>query len=123
MPMQTIASLVISTILVIFGLFDIVGILWASGLSKNWLEFLWWWTPAVSLILGGVLPNKFNDILYVRLFLVILALLGVLYSLHRIEVSWTSPGIDSTNNVIRLVLVVFVIFRFGSPFFNNTRNK
>ncbi|MCG7985730.1 MAG: hypothetical protein JAY99_14500 [Candidatus Thiodiazotropha lotti] len=121
--MQTIASLVISTILVIFGLFDIVGILWASGLSKNWLEFLWWWTPAVSLILGGVLPNKFNDILYVRLFLVILALLGVLYSLHRIEVSWTSPGIDSTNNVIRLVLVVFVIFRFGSPFFNNTRNK
>ncbi|MEW8026009.1 MAG: hypothetical protein AB2777_19610 [Candidatus Thiodiazotropha endolucinida] len=121
--MQTIALLVFKTMLVIFGLFDIVGILWASGLSKSWLEFLWWWTPAISLILGGVLPQKVIDILYVRLCLIALASLGILYSLHRIEVSWTTPGIDSTNNIIRLILIVFVIFRFGAPFFNNTRNK
>jgi hypothetical protein len=123
MPMQTIILLTIRAVSVIFGLFDVMGILWASGLSKSWIEFLWWWTPAISLILGGVLSKNVIKILHVRLFLIVLSSLGILYSLHRIDVSWNSPGIDSTSNLVRFFLVVFVMLRFIFPFFINARES
>lgn len=119
--MQTLISLLLRAASVVFGLFDVIGILWASGLSKSWLEFFWWWTPAISLVLGGVLPKNVIDILQIRLFLVFLVLLGILYSLHRIDVSWSAPGIDSTNNVIRLLLLIFVMVRFSYPYLDKLR--
>lgn len=121
--MQTLIYLLFRTASVVFGLFDVFGVLWASGLAKSWLELLWWWTPAISLVLGGVLPRNVIDMLQFRLFLILLAVLGLLYSLYRIDVSWNSPGIDSTNNVIRFLLMVFVMSRFGAPFFSKSRKE
>ena len=111
--MQSLMVYLLRLMSVLFGMFDTVGVLWVSGLARAWYELLWWSTSAICLLLGGLLPNEAIKIIQVRVVLLLIGLFALAYSFYRVYESWNIAGIDSTNNIVRVLLMFFVIARVG----------
>ena len=123
MRMYPIIQYILRAIAFLFGLFDLLGFMWESGLAETSLELVWWSSPAVSLILGSAIPDSIRKNYIVAIFVMGITLVGFSYAGQQLYGSWLNPGIDSTNNMLRVLFILFIIFRFGSIFGSHNGNS
>ena len=109
--MQKMMGVIFRIMSFVFGLFDTFGVIWISGLARTWYELLWWSSPAICLMIGALLPEKTlrNDIVSIPM--ITIGLIGLTYAFYRVDSSLNFEGIDPTDNIIRVGLLVFIIIR------------
>ncbi len=114
--MHSIIQYILRALTFSFGFFDFLGFMWEFGLAKSLLELVWWSTPSISLTLGAAIPNSMRSNYIISLCMLGVSFLGFIYASQLLYESWINLGIDSTNSILRILFILFVIFRFSYVF-------
>ncbi|MEW7985968.1 MAG: hypothetical protein AB2799_09300 [Candidatus Thiodiazotropha sp.] len=97
----------------VFGFFELLGVLWASGLAKSSFELFLWSAPAISLLIGSLTPNSMCSNYILGIVVLGISLFALFYAGQLLYGNWINPGIDSENDFLRVMFIMFVIYRFG----------